>query len=359
MNKRNVLCIGGDLTCNGGIASVIKSYFEAYSSDHYDFVLKLLKTTNYKHSSFLINGFIFLKSIILFHAWLFNGHRGDILHIHSSGYVSFLRKSVFVLLGKLWRRKIILHLHASRFDEFFIHTSSLWHSYISFVFNHSNCIILLCNRWKNELILSYPKTSNKVRICYNPIILKKRNETTSVLKHNNNFHILFIAFLIKSKGIDDLLKTVDSCKAIHKDWIFHIAGTGEYSEKVLFASANNSKIVFHGWADEVLKNKLYQQADVFFLPSRKEGMPIVLLEALSYGVPFVATDIAGIPEIANGDSSVGQICSCGDINGFVKALEYFYSSKDFGNSRKRCTERALAFNNRIVFNQIAEIYQSI
>lgn len=60
--------------------------------------------------------------------------------------------------------------------------------------------------------------------------------------------------------------------------------------------------------------------DIFLLPSKKEGMPYVLLEALSAQVPIIASGVGGIPEIVhNGEN--GLLCKSGDVEGFATAIE--------------------------------------
>ena len=64
--------------------------------------------------------------------------------------------------------------------------------------------------------------------------------------------------------------------------------------------------------------RFYRDIDVFVLPSRSEGMPLVLLEAMASGLPIVATKVGGIPEIVQSD--IGWLCEPGDPYALAAAM---------------------------------------
>jgi colanic acid/amylovoran biosynthesis glycosyltransferase len=59
----------------------------------------------------------------------------------------------------------------------------------------------------------------------------------------------------------------------------------------------NTHIIFEGWQNADRVRTLYQQADIFALPSFAEGIPVVLMEAMAMEIPCVTTRITGIPEL--------------------------------------------------------------
>ena len=163
---------------------------------------------------------------------------------------------------------------------------------------------------------------------YNPIEIEPaqnfidRNKDT---KHK--FTVLFIGFLIKNKGIIDFIKVAEYFKDTNNEIIFQIAGIGELKNHIedYISKTNNSNIEYVGWADTEKKDKLYRNADLFFLPSYNEGMPIVLLEAMKWSLPIISTDIAGIPEeISNGVN--GFLYNPGNIEGYIQGIEKLYNN---------------------------------
>ena len=87
-------------------------------------------------------------------------------------------------------------------------------------------------------------------------------------------------------------------------------------------------------------NKL-KNADIFVLTSNYEGFPITILEAMSFGLPVIASDVGGVSEIV--DNSVGYLIKRGDKEGLKRALKGLIDNKAIrlekgNNARKRIEE---------------------
>ena len=157
--KFSVMIVGGDLSSNGGISSVIKSYYHAYKKDNYDFDFFLLKTTEYKHGNKIINCICFISALLKFIYRLISNRHIKIIHIHTSSHLSFYRKYIFFLTALLFRKQTIIHLHSSRFNFFADPSKTVVRKMITYTFSHASAVILLCNNWKNILVEKY-KNSN-------------------------------------------------------------------------------------------------------------------------------------------------------------------------------------------------------
>ncbi len=106
--------------------------------------------------------------------------------------------------------------------------------------------------------------------------------------------ILFVGRLSRLKGADRLLKIIELCDQRKISAQFCLVGTGKYRKKL----ANFSPELVH-LAGEVPPGKVadyYRAADLFVFPSRTEGLPGVILEALAAGLPVVASPVGVIPE---------------------------------------------------------------
>lgn len=108
--------------------------------------------------------------------------------------------------------------------------------------------------------------------------------------------ILTVSRLVKKNGIDDLIKAGQ-----YLDFSFKILiiGSGEQEKELkdLTEKLNlEDKVNFLGHIDYNDLPKYYSVADVFVRPSRSEGLGNAFLEAMSCGVPFVGTDVGGIPD---------------------------------------------------------------
>lgn len=354
--KKSVIIIGADLSTNGGIASVIKYLYFQHEKENNDFDIKLLKTTNYKDSTKLKNLLIFFSSIIKYPGLLL-ANKKSIVHVHSSSGNSFYRKCFFWAGAKLFKLPIIMHLHASQFDKFFIDNNFLKTLLIKLILKRSNLVIVLCENWKNMLKKRYD--IDNVVVLHNPITdLNERNSFSLA----GPLNILFVGFFIESKGIKDLLTVAIDLKNRNVDFRLNIAGKGELSQHIVdkINSHNLGDFVnLVGWADTEKKYALYKQADVLFLPSYNEGMPMVILEALSFGLPIISTNIAGIPDTVL-EGKNGFLLSPGDIDGFVEKLGYLACNRNKLNELSiNSYSHAKSFLAVSIYSKLKKYYQSL
>ncbi len=138
---------------------------------------------------------------------------------------------------------------------------------------------------------------------------------------NATLRLLFVSRLIERKGLQDVLpqlRTVADSLAdgnvsenasmnvgIHLD----IVGDGPYREileQIVSEHGISDLVTFHGQKNKAQLPEYYSQADVFLFPSRKEGMPNAVLEAMSYGLPIIMTPCQGSDELIDGNGYVTQ-----------------------------------------------------
>ena len=113
--------------------------------------------------------------------------------------------------------------------------------------------------------------------------------------------VFFVGRLSKLKGLDTLLK---AAKIYQSDNVLTlIAGDGEYKNELelLIKEWNLKNIVFLGNRNHKELNCLYNIADVLVLPSRKEALPLVAIEAMACGTPVVVSNISGMSDIVKND----------------------------------------------------------
>ena len=112
-------------------------------------------------------------------------------------------------------------------------------------------------------------------------------------------HLLFVGNLVPVKGNDVLL---EACRMLPgNSWQLHLIGEGPQRavlERQVRSAGIVGRVVFHGPVPHESLPDWFRAADLFVLASRSEGIPNVLLEAMACGLPFVASRVGGIPEIA-------------------------------------------------------------
>lgn len=131
-----------------------------------------------------------------------------------------------------------------------------------------------------------------------------RNKINESLQKNINakFWIGTIANLYKTKDIPNL---IEALKAINEDYAAIIIGDGPERSNIesLIKNANLSDRVFLLTGKQVAAERWLKAFDLFVLPSSKEGFPYAILEAMSAGLPIVATAVGAIPEMIENKKS--------------------------------------------------------
>ena len=355
IKSRNILVVGGDLTSNGGIASVIKSLYSAYEVGNYDYDLFLLKTGYYKDKGLFFELIIFITPWFkAFYHLVFNNV--GLMHIHSSARVSFYRKSFFIILGIVLRKKIIIHLHSSDFYNFFLTDNRI----IKRVISYCDCVIVLCSDWESKLSAKFPNTY--IKKIENPY---ESNITIGSFKKFSNeaFKVLSVGFFIESKGIKDIIKLAEHIKANSPGKIIiQLAGKGELEEFIInsIKEKNLGDIIqVIGWVSKDKKEQVFKESNALILPSYKEGMPISILEAMSYGLPIISTNISGIPDIVINEEN-GFLYNPGNIEGFYQGIDKLVNDnllceKMYNNN----IERVKKNHKVIIFHQINEEYKKL
>ena len=134
-------------------------------------------------------------------------------------------------------------------------------------------------------------------------------------------YALFLGRLVPEKAPDLLLRafhTVDTSSRLV------IAGgssfTDRYVQQLEALAARDPRVLMVGTVQGELLQELYSNAALFVLPSRLEGLPLTLLEAASYRLPLVASDIPPPREIIGDDGPGGRMFPSGDENALAAAL---------------------------------------
>ncbi len=174
---------------------------------------------------------------------------------------------------------------------------------------------------KDRLILNN-KFPNK-RVIYNPLSFPVINSDT---KRINNILVAGRLTHWRVKGIDRIIKIWANLAPKYPDWILEIAGDGDdMSIAYLMHMINDfhitDRVVFLGQISD-MRTK-FSETSIFALPSRVEGFPMVLMEAMSQGCASVTFSMGGASEEMMTNNKSGIIVEDEDISAFSKALELY------------------------------------
>ena len=276
----------------------------------------------------------------------------DIVHVHMASRSSFYRKKIIIDLSKLFKKKVIIHLHGGEFHIFYGEESNeRQKAVIRKTFDKADEIIALSEEWRNRI---KEITNTNVTVVYNPVI----PPLVSAYKPENK-EILFMGKMVKGKGIYDIIEITKDVITKYPSYKFVLCGNGEYKnvKKIVENRRIDEHVILHEWIEGEEKKRAFENAVVFLLPSYNECMPMSILEALSYGIPVIATKVGGVPEIITNNKN-GILIEAGDVKSLRDNLIYLLDNIELrrqlsANAYKIVREKFDIYNN---INLISSVY---
>jgi glycosyltransferase involved in cell wall biosynthesis len=170
-------------------------------------------------------------------------------------------------------------------------------------------------------------------------------------------YIISVGRIVPEKGFDDLIDAFASCK--FSGWKLCIVGGADHEDRYsisLKAKAKAAKdVVLTGFVTGEPLRELYSNAGLFVLSSYHEGLPIALLEAMSYGLSCVASNI---PANKNIELSEERFFKVGDIESLKDKLEIFIEGPMTENERDKQTGLIAAkYNWSEIAKMTLEVYR--
>ena len=352
MNKIKVLMVGSETNVKGGMTTVVNSFLNhtfseceiRYIPTHYNCGIKknIIK--------FFLNITSLTKAI----------KENDIIHMHMSERGSCVRKYIVFKIAKKNNKKVLLHTHGAEFKEYYSKLSDNRKKRIIELLTGCDKVLTLGESWNK-----YFKSLNRNIKCS---ILKNSVEIPpgKVSMDDKTFNILFLAIIDKRKGIYDLieaankvLKTYDGNKKIN----FIIAGIGKEEEQIkgIVKKYNlDNNFEFLGWINSEEKSEVLKKSHLFVLPSYNEGLPVSILEAISYGVPVISTNVGSINEAVLNDFN-GYLIEAGDIEALKCRIKDIIENRELwirfsSNSKELCKQE---FNSEEYFKKIEKLYSDL
>lgn len=345
---KQVLYIGPHYSLRGGMASVLKVYAQS------------IRPFNFIAGYYYLNpvaGIFYFGGALFKLFWILLTNRDiKIVHLQSASRGSFFRKSIMILLSKLFGKKTILHIHGGEFKIFYNHAGFL-KNYIRFILNSVDEVICLSDEWKDYFDSITDK--KKAIVLNNPVIFPASSSPKSA---GAPVKVLYLNHINKAKGIFDVLDFIEE----NKEWlagsfIFEIAGAGDNQELEQFISTNklHHLVKYIGWIEGAEKENLIKGCDVFILTSYNEGLPMSILEAMVYSKAIISTKVGGIPRIVKPGEN-GWLVTPGNKN---ELLEVFNEIKNNSNILAGYGNRSYAiagdYSPEAVKEKLGRIYEEV
>lgn len=231
----------------------------------------------------------------------------DIVHVHAAG------PGLMVPLARLLGLKVVWTNHGPDYDR------GKWGGIAKkmlrlgewFGGKFANEVIVISTVIRDIVQLRCTRDSH---IIYNGVSLPEKSIRTNHLRELNivsGKYVLAVARFVPEKGLHDLL---EAFAQVSGNYQLVLAGDADhesaYSCKLKEAAARDPRVILTGYITGECLNQVYSQAGLFVLPSYHEGLPIALLEAMSYELPVLVSDIPANKEVV---LSPERFFKCGDV----------------------------------------------
>lgn len=206
------------------------------------------------------------------------------------------------------------------------------------------------------------KDKSKVRYIPNGVDIKKYSNTSRNIE-NNTLNFLYVGAINKRKGIYDLLSALKICNA-SEEVKFTLCGPiledMDFFNKVNEINDLNNNIVVEYLGEVKNVEKHMQNSNIFLLLSYSEGLPNVLLEAASSGLPIITTDIPGSRDLVENNVN-GKVVSLNNNVEIQDSIKFFIKNKnrvnDMGKKSRELIEKK--YDIKIISEKYIELYNEL
>jgi len=275
----------------------------------------------------------------------------DIVHIHSIG------PSILVPIARLMGLKVVFTNHGPDYNR------QKWNKAAKFVLElgekngakYSNKVIVISEVINSILQKKYKRTD--ANLIYNGVNIPKISDNISLLKEigiEKGKYILTVGRFVEEKGFTDLIKAFTALKPNGIKLV--IAGDAdhetEYSKKLKNMAMKNG-IILTGFVKGEKLNQLFSNNCLFVLPSYHEGLPISLLEAMSYNNKVLVSDIEPHKELGLTDDCYFKTGEIVDLKAKLDDKIFRKSDNDYQELIK------LKYNWDNISKQVINVYKSL
>ena len=247
-------------------------------------------------------------------------HRPALVHLHTCSYRTFYRSIPDMLIARMLLRPVMLHIHGGYFHEFVSSLSGLRRKFVIAHLRMAQRIIVLGEVWQQRLATVV--RPERIRVVPNGVPLADRRRAP---RRPNPLRIVCVGDLSGGKAPEDLIEAVARLSpALRVRVRAELIGGGTPQRRALLKRllaerglSNNVRLVGR-LSPERTQAHLWR-ADIHVLPSRGEGLPLALLEAMAWGLPSVVTNVGAIPETVT-DGVEAFVIEPGDVDALTERL---------------------------------------
>ncbi len=290
----------------------------------------------------------------------------DVVHSHLFAHPHFVLSAIAAKI------KGIKHVHTTHCPWSSAERSSVGRFGVIFSYNLVSRLalkmtdkIIAITPWENRFIERFGGDKEKIINLPNGMSSEFfKNAKSNDFKKKNKLKgkiVLFFGRLSPTKRPDKFVETAKIILKKRKDISFVIRGPDEGLRKKVGEMIKDEKniILMQETRDRKEIIKMYQAADVFVMPSYREGLPLTLFEAMASGLPIVATPVNGIPyEIKDGEN--GFLVKFGNNEVFAKRIiELLDNKKLSGKISKENIKKSKNYSWDDIADKTMKVYKEL
>ena len=281
-------------------------------------------------------------------------YKPDIIHAHDNkaSLISYI-----AVPGLKKKPIIVSHIHNS---YPYLKKTGL-HKLVDSIFRTRYSANIFCSGLTRDYYMKHAPYFNRIKgviVMDNFTDVKFNNSRAGegvVFSDKDKFRIGFIGRLEYQKGLDAFLSELKLQKStLWEHTMIHVVGKGSMKD-MLIELSNGLNIKFEGYCENPYE--WMKSFDLLILPSRYEGLPLTVLEAMSVGTPILAMATGAIPEIIE-DGVNGWTCESGDYKAFVRKLEYLVRNKKLIDGISLAAKRFIdeKYDKNTYMDKLKELY---
>ena len=256
------------------------------------------------------------------------------VHVNVAERLSLFRKGAIVVLCRMLGIPVVLHLHAAKLPYFYQKMPRALQGLTRWIFSLPASCLVLGDQARRFVTRDLQVPASKVEIIINgvpePVYARR------AAHENRARQVLFVGNLSERKGVSDFLSALAQPGLKNLSMQVILAGGGDvpFYQNATQQLGIDGFVNFKGWTDQQQVAQLMAQADVLVLPSYDEGLPLVILEALSNGVAVVCTPVGEIPSLLT-DGVSACFVQAGDVPGIAEGLQKVLVDADYAAALER------------------------
>jgi glycosyltransferase involved in cell wall biosynthesis len=284
--------------------------------------------------------------------------RPDVCHVNTPYYWAFLRDGLAVWMASLVGAKTTIHPRGGDFPEFVESARGPMRRFVEATLRRADVCIALTR--PNQRLMG--EIAGEASVRYVPNFIELRDIVPlpdRAARGDAPVNVLFVGWMLEAKGVREVLAAARALPEARftligaEDPEFLASVAPEFE-----ALSGHVRRIPPRPREEVFP--LYEDADVFVLPSWSEGFPNVVLEAMAAGLPVVATPVGAIPEAVR-DGEEGFLVPVRDAAALTAALRRLIDDRELRLAMgRRARERAEnVFSIDAVTAQLEDVYRSL